>query len=69
MEQNTLNDVLNFIRTYLEENNQLSPTVREIAKGCFISDGHVRRCLDLLQARSKITRLPQKARSIRLTTP
>jgi len=69
MEQNTLDNVLNFIRTYLGENNQLSPTVREIAKGCFISDGHVRRCLDVLEARSKITRLRQKARSIRLSTP
>jgi DNA-binding transcriptional regulator YhcF (GntR family) len=66
MEQNTLDDVLNFIRTYLEENDQLSPSVREIAAGCYISDGTTRRCLDILEAQERIKRHRKKARTIRV---
>jgi SOS-response transcriptional repressor LexA len=69
MDQDMLNTVLNFIKDYLDENNQLSPTVREVASGCYMSTFYARRCLDVLEARGAITRHSRKARSIRLQQP
>jgi DNA-binding transcriptional regulator YhcF (GntR family) len=67
MEQETLDSVIAFIQRYLAENNQLSPTVREIAEGSFLSIATIQRCLDILEARGILTRQLRKARSIRLT--
>lgn len=67
MDKTILNSVLEYIAAYQDENNQLSPTVREIAQGCFISKGGAARYLDILEAQGKITRKERKARTIRLT--
>lgn len=66
MDISTLNTVLEFLTHYLDANDQLSPSVREIAKGCYISDGTTRRCLDILEAQGRITRHRKKARTLRV---
>jgi len=67
MDKDVLYAVLEYVVTYQHLNNQLSPTLREIAQGCFISKSVAARCLDILEAQKKITRQEGKARSIRLT--
>jgi len=67
MDQDVLKTVIAYIAQYQQLNNQLSPTLREIAQGCFISKSVAARCLDILEAQKKITRQDGKARSIRLT--
>jgi SOS-response transcriptional repressor LexA len=61
----TTEDVLQYIRHSIEEHGW-SPTIREIASGCFISVGSVIRHLDRLEARGRIIRELGQARSIRL---
>ncbi len=54
-----------FIREYIETHN-FAPTVREVAKGCYLSRGTVLRHLDSLEAHGAIEREPGKARGMRL---
>jgi len=62
----TTRDVYCFIRSYLTEQN-LPPTQREIAEGCFISVGTVTRHLDRLVMYGYIERLENTTRGLRLT--
>jgi hypothetical protein len=66
MDSKLLEAVMTYIADYRAANDGLSPTVREIADGCYISNGQAIRCLDFLQAQGKLTRQAGKARSIRL---
>ena len=63
---NTLEAVYSFICTYLVDHNGYSPSLREIAKGCFISVSNVLRYVDKLEGQGRIAREPGMARSIRL---
>ena len=54
-----------FIRHFIEE-NAMSPTIREIASGCFLNVATVLRHLDRLEAQERLIRSPYHARSIRL---
>lgn len=55
--------IYRFIKVY-QEKNRKSPTIREIASGCFVSVGTVIRHLDKLEVRGRIEREPNQARSI-----
>lgn len=63
----TTESVYQFIKGY-HELHRKSPTIREIASGCFISVGSVMRHLDRLEMSTLIEREPNQARSIVLTT-
>ncbi|MEO8391767.1 MAG: winged helix-turn-helix transcriptional regulator [Chloroflexota bacterium] len=54
-----------FIRTYIHENGY-SPSLREIAEGCYLGRSTVLRYLDKLEAKGRIARTIGKARSIAL---
>jgi DNA-binding MarR family transcriptional regulator len=60
--------VYKFIKKYCEDTHK-SPTIREIASGCFISVGSVIRHLDRLEIMQCIEREPDQARSIVLLDP
>lgn len=55
--------VYQFIKSYHDECHK-SPTMREIAAGCFIAIGSVIRHLDRLEMSGRIQREPNQARSI-----
>lgn len=57
--------VLTFIREFDAETG-FSPSMDEIAEGCFLSRSSVLRYLDLLEAWEHLTRQPGVPRSIRL---
>lgn len=57
--------VLNYICDYIAEND-LSPTQREIAKGCSIGKSTVEKYLVELEALNLIHRTPGIGRSIRI---
>ncbi len=59
----TTEAVYEFIKTYHEEHRK-SPTIREIASGCFLSVGTIMRYLDKLEMMERIQREPHQARSI-----
>jgi SOS-response transcriptional repressor LexA len=60
--------VYKFISDFLETNSY-SPNITEIAQGCFINTSTVTRCLDYLEIQGHITRIPGRARTIRLLKP
>lgn len=60
-------EVYDFIQDYLETNQGYVPSIREIARGVYRSNATVIRHLDRLEAWGLIQRLPNRARSIRLT--
>ena len=60
-----LETVYAFVKTYIQQHGY-SPSVREIADGCYIHFSTAIRCLDKLEARGRLARDPGKARSIRL---
>jgi SOS-response transcriptional repressor LexA len=62
-EQPTFESVYGFIQEFTKEHG-FSPTVREIAKGCFLGLSTTLRCLDKLEGLKRISREPNKARSI-----
>lgn len=62
-EHPTFESVYNFIFEFTGEHG-FSPTLREIAKGCYLGRSTVLRCLDKLEFQGKISREPNKARSI-----
>ena len=66
MDSELLKKIITYVDNYQANNGGLSPTVREIADGCYISNGQAMRCLDFLQAQGKLTRQAGKARSVRL---
>jgi DNA-binding MarR family transcriptional regulator len=55
--------IYNFIRDFIAE-RKISPTLREIAQGCYLAHSTVIRHLDKLEGAGRITREPSKARSI-----
>lgn len=59
----TTESVYKFLKTYHGEYHK-SPTMREIAAGCFIATGSVIRHLDRLEMSGRIQREPNQARSI-----
>lgn len=59
----TTEAVYKFVKTY-QSINRKSPTIREIAAGCFIATGSVVRHLDRLEISGRIYREPNQARSI-----
>lgn len=63
----TTDIIYKFIQTY-QENNRKSPTICEIASGCFVSVGTVIRHLDKLEIMRRIEREPNQARSIIILT-
>jgi SOS-response transcriptional repressor LexA len=65
MTDNPMNSILNFIQQFITEHGH-SPTIREIATGCYLNPTDVRRYLDVLQAQGLLAREPRRARSIRL---
>jgi hypothetical protein len=66
MDSKLLEKIIGYIDDYQAAHDGLSPTVREIAKDCYMSNALVMRCLDFLQAQGKLTRQAGKARSVRL---
>jgi repressor LexA len=68
MSVDTLKAVYHFVRDFIETEGY-SPSLREIADGCYLSMGSVTRYLDKLELRGLIYREPGKARSIRLLDP
>jgi SOS-response transcriptional repressor LexA len=64
MDDSTTELVYIYICTYIED-RQMSPTYREIAKGCFISKSAVEKQLIQLEAQNRIQRIPGASRSIR----
>lgn len=59
-------EIHEFIKDSRHETHR-SPTIREIASGCFVSVGTVMRHLDKLEMMELIERNPKQARSILLT--
>lgn len=59
----TTESVYQFVKAYHTEHRK-SPTIREIADGCFIAIGSVIRHLDRLEMSGRIQREPNQARSI-----
>ncbi|HEX2621616.1 MAG TPA: winged helix-turn-helix transcriptional regulator [Phototrophicaceae bacterium] len=58
-------EVYRFISSYIQEHGY-SPSLRDIAKGCYLGRSTVIRHLDKLEAADLITRDPNVARSITL---
>lgn len=69
MDPEILNTVVRFVSNYLNDNDQRSPTIREIAKGCYISVGQTHLCLEILEVRGVISRVQRSARSVRIVAP
>ncbi|MBI5670287.1 MAG: MarR family transcriptional regulator [Chloroflexi bacterium] len=65
MDEQTVYAVYAFIRVYIREWGY-APSIREIARACYISPGNVYRYLDKLEGKGLIERQPGVARSIRL---
>ena len=63
--QAILEEVYCFLRAFIGEHG-FSPSIREIARGCYLSAATSARYLDKLEARGRITRVPGQARSTRL---
>lgn len=59
--------IYTFLVNFIEE-NRFSPSIREIANGCFINVATVIRYLDILEANGRVERTAGKARSIRIVT-
>ena len=66
MDHSTTEQVYAFIQTYTEDHPGLSPSQREIAQACFLSQPAVIRHLDRLEQQGRIQREPGQARSIRI---
>lgn len=63
----TLEVVFDFITDYIQREG-ISPSQREIARGCFITPPTVLRYLDLLEAQNRIHRVRGVARGIHLVS-
>lgn len=62
---NIQDTIYTFLVSFIDE-NRFSPSIREIASGCFINVATVIRYLDILEANGRIERTIGKARSIRI---
>lgn len=62
----TADKIYAFIEGYIHTHRELSPSVREIAEGCYLGISTVSYHLKVLQAQGRIQRDGNKARSIRL---
>lgn len=62
---NIRQQVYQYIRTYIQENN-ISPSIREIATACHLAPSTAAYCLQWLEGKGMILRDPNKMRSIRL---
>jgi len=66
--QEMARQVYDYIRAYIDETGW-APSLRQIARGCYISRSHVVRYLDLLEAWGYIEREPGLSRAIRVVDP
>ena len=64
--QHKLERVYDFIRTYLDKHQGRSPSLREIADGCYLGLATAVRYVDILCAMRRISRVAGHPRSIRL---
>jgi DNA-binding MarR family transcriptional regulator len=62
-QQETVEQVYTFIKNYIYEYTR-SPSLKEIADGCFMSRTNVTRYVDRLEGMGRIARDPKFARSI-----
>ena len=62
-QQDTVEQVYTFIKNYIRE-HAYSPSLKEIADGCFMSRTNVTRYVDRLEGMGRIARDPKLARSI-----
>lgn len=62
-----LDDVYQFVKDYLKTNH-LSPSLREIAEGCYLHLSTARRYVDMLVIEGRLERTRGKARTIRLAS-
>ena len=69
MPQDRLETVFSFVHDYMATHGGVSPSQREIARGCFINVAYVARYLDLLEAQGRLIRERGQARSIQLRPP
>lgn len=65
MDDPTAEIIYAFIRAYIQE-YKISPSLREIAEGCYMTHGNVGRYLKKLEAQGRIKRYPNISRGIRL---
>lgn len=65
MSDGMIEKVYTFVQTYIAEYGY-SPSIREIAEGCYINKTYAVRYLDILEAQGRLTRQQGKARSVRL---
>ena len=63
--EETSEEVFQFIRRYIVEKG-FAPTIRDISDGCYMSATNVIRYLDKLEAKGRISREPNKPRSIHI---
>jgi repressor LexA len=63
MQHDTLETVYAYLVEYIDTHGY-PPSIREIAAGCYSSTMTVSSMLGILEAQGKITRTPNKARSI-----
>lgn len=56
-------EVYQFLATYIQQHG-FSPSIREIAQGCYLGRSTAMRHLAILEARGLIRREPGKSRSI-----
>jgi repressor LexA len=54
-----------FVRAYIDQYGY-PPSLREIARGCYINVAYALRYLDILEAQGRITRKSGQPRSLRL---
>jgi SOS-response transcriptional repressor LexA len=62
----SLDEVYDFIYNYIQTNDEVSPSIREIAEGCHLHVSTASRYVHLLALAGRIRIAPGKARSIRL---
>lgn len=68
MDPNLLESVYTYICDYIERVGY-APSIREISRDCYLSQGNLYRYLDRLEMQGRITRDPGRARSIKLMQP
>jgi len=68
-DRTTADIVYDFIRHYIETHDQLSPSIREIAEGCYMGLSTAAYYVRVLQSQGRIKRERHIARSIRLVEP
>jgi SOS-response transcriptional repressor LexA len=56
--------VFEYVRQYIRSRKGTAPSVREIARACFMSPSQVVMHLEVLEAHGKIARTPGRARAL-----